>query len=285
MKFLFFAIVFIASVSSAPVRRDVDPGLVPSFGHEAGVNPTGTGDCDGAVILPNGQPIKVPCTCPPDRGSFIDSLNANVNAGHAVNNPSILVSFPSDDSKDSKLARINAAIVTLQNLRGPGVGCPASSTTFVAQRQAIEEGNDLTPPPPSPATPPPPRPPVPPADSSVAALAPSLGFKSGVNPTGTGDCDGVVNGPNGLPIKIPCTCPPDQASFISALETNVAAGHAVNNTGVPFSFPLDDSKQSKVARIQASLVTLQNLWGPGVGCPASSSTLSAQLAALQQAVF
>jgi len=65
-------------------------------------------------------------------------LNANVAAGHATNNPSIAVSFPTDNSKASQLARINAALVTLQNLRGPGAGCPAASTTFVAQQAAIQ---------------------------------------------------------------------------------------------------------------------------------------------------
>jgi hypothetical protein len=32
---------------------------------------TDTGDCDGAVKGANGQPIKVPCDCPPDRVTFI----------------------------------------------------------------------------------------------------------------------------------------------------------------------------------------------------------------------
>jgi hypothetical protein len=31
----------------------------------------GTGDCDGAVEGANGQTIKVPCDCPPDRAAFI----------------------------------------------------------------------------------------------------------------------------------------------------------------------------------------------------------------------
>jgi hypothetical protein len=33
---------------------------------------------------------------------------------------------------------MNAALVTLQNLQGPGVGCPAASTMFVAQQAAIQ---------------------------------------------------------------------------------------------------------------------------------------------------
>ncbi len=63
----------ILAVSARPLRfarRDVDPSLVPQFGVQAGVNPTGTGDCDG---IPNAQgvPIKIPCTCPPNRAQFI----------------------------------------------------------------------------------------------------------------------------------------------------------------------------------------------------------------------
>jgi len=292
-KFCYRLITLVALVevvSSAPFfKRAVDPALVPEFGLQAGLNPTGTGDCDG-VPGANGQPIKIPCSCPPDRAAFIAALDANVEAGRAVNNPSVAVSFPTDDSKASRLARMTTAIVTLQNLRGPGVGCPAASTTFVAQQRAIQDGPD-TPapaPPPPPAAPAPAPPaqnpapaPAPPADASIAALAPSLGFQSGVNPTGTGDCDGAVNGPNGSPVKVPCTCPPDQPSFVAALEANIAAGRVINNPNVPFSFPRDDARQSQIARIQASLVTLQNLRGPGVGCPAASTTLSSQLAALQ----
>jgi hypothetical protein len=53
-----------------------------------------------------------------------------VAAGHAVNNPSVAVTFPTDDSNASKAARNQASLVTLQNLNGPGVGCPAASTTL-----------------------------------------------------------------------------------------------------------------------------------------------------------
>ena len=50
--------------------QEID-ALTPQFGHDANVNPTGTGDCDGAVNGPDGQPIKVPCDCPPPRDQFI----------------------------------------------------------------------------------------------------------------------------------------------------------------------------------------------------------------------
>jgi len=45
-------------------------------------------------------------------------------------------------------------------------------------------------------------------------LVPDLGVKAGQNPTGTGDCDGIPNA-QGVPIKIPCACPPDRQAFIA----------------------------------------------------------------------
>jgi hypothetical protein len=55
----------------------------------------------------------------------------------AVNNPSVKVAFPTDNSKESQSVRINAALVTLQNLNGSGKGCPAVSTTLLAQQKAL----------------------------------------------------------------------------------------------------------------------------------------------------
>jgi hypothetical protein len=141
-----------------------------------------------------------------------------------VNNPSVAVSFPADNSKASQLTRIQAAIVTLQNLKGPGVGCPAASTTFVAQQQAIQNSNNnpsAVSASPSPATsvtptasssPTAPQPPV--AGGVDPALVPAFGVQPGVNPTGTGDCDGIMNAA-GQVVKIPCACPPDRNTFIN----------------------------------------------------------------------
>lgn len=59
--------------SSLPLnvlRRAVDETLIPDLGFEAGQNPTGSGDCDGAVNGADGKPIKVPCSCPPDAAAF-----------------------------------------------------------------------------------------------------------------------------------------------------------------------------------------------------------------------
>ncbi|THH27651.1 hypothetical protein EUX98_g6531 [Antrodiella citrinella] len=289
MKFSTFvlsaAALFAASTISRPIKRDVNPALVPPFGIQAGVNPDGTGNCDG-IPDANGKPILIPCACPPDEASFLASLNANVAAGHVINNPSVQLSFPEDSSKASQSARLNAAATTLQNLHGPGQGCPVAGTTFSAQQQAINaEPADGT----APAAPAAAPPPANNAASSsgtatpaqVAALAPSLGFTAGKNPTGTGNCDGAVNGPDGKPIAVPCACPPDQADFITALQADVAAGHAVNNPSVQVTFPIDNSVASQSARIEAAIIALQNLHGPGQGCPVVSTTLSAQQQALQ----
>jgi len=274
--FVPLVIVAATAVSSVPLTRGtVNEALVPQFGISSGVNPSGTGDCDGAVA--NGKPVKIPCSCPPDRATFIKDLNANVAAGHVINNPSVKLSFPKDGSKASQLARINAAIVTLQNLNGKGKGCPVASTTFLAQQAAI---NDAGTHPALLARQTAPSPSLTPAQ--VDALAPQLGFTAGQNPSGTGNCDGAVNGANGLPIQVPCTCPPDQATFDQSLLANANAGHAVNNPSLAVSFPLDDSVASQLARIDAAIVTLQNLNGPGQGCPAASTTFSAQQAALLQ---
>lgn len=282
----------ISSVSAVPVlfkrsnlKRDVDAALIPQFGHAAGLNPTGTGDCDG-ITNAAGVVIKVPCSCPPDRNLFVEALNVNVAAGHAVNNSAVAVSFPLDNSQASQLARLHTATVTLQNLRGPGVGCPSASTTFNQQAQAIQDGASATPPTPPAPTPPPasPSPNAAPAPSSGGvdpALVPQFGHAAGLDPTGTGNCAGVTNSA-GAVIEVPCSCPPDRNSFIQSLNANVAAGHAVNNPTIAVSFPTDNSQASQLARIDAAIVTLQNLNGPGVGCPAASTTFVAQQAAIQK---
>ena len=48
------------------------------------------------------------------------------------------VSFPTGSSNADQAARIQAALVTIQNLNGPGVGCPAASTTLLAQLTAVQ---------------------------------------------------------------------------------------------------------------------------------------------------
>lgn len=86
----------------------------------------------------------------------------------------------------------------------------------------------------------------------------------------TGNCLGLGN------VKIPCSCPPNRQDFLQKVQAAVAAG---NSAGVPVKFPLDGSSASKKARIQTSIVVLQNLNGRGVGCPAAATTFLAQQAA------
>lgn len=145
---------------------------------------------------------------------WMQSLNANVNAGKVVNNPSISVTFPTDDSKDSQLSRLQSAIVTLQNLHGPGIGCPAASTTFLAQQKAIQDGTATAVSTTSAA------PSVRELTSSTidTSLVPEFGVNSGVNPTGTGDCDGTTNAA-GQVVKIPCSCPPNRDAFLQVSPT------------------------------------------------------------------
>ena len=131
---LVLALFALSSTFALPAqnqRRDVDPALVPPFGIVAGTDPDGHGNCQGV----NG--VLIPCACPPPRQQFLQSLQADINAGHAVNNPSVGVSFPTDNSKNSQITRIQASLVALQNLNGSGKGCPAVSTTFSAQLKAL----------------------------------------------------------------------------------------------------------------------------------------------------
>jgi len=275
--------------------------LAPSLGFEAGQNPTGTGDCDGAVKNAKGQVIKVPCACPPTQDVFIAALQENVRAGQAVNNPSVKIDFPTGDSTEEQLTRINAAAITIQNLNGVGKGCPMASTTLGAQAQELRTGktpsssapaSSSSSSSPSASTEMPsgssssePAPestgaPEPATDDVVARLAPSLGHEAGINPTGTGNCDGAVSGADGKIVEVPCTCPPPQDVYIAALQRNVREGKAINNPSVGVVYPTDNSKESQSARITAALITLQNLNGLGKGCPAASTTLLKQQKAL-----
>jgi hypothetical protein len=88
--------------------RAVDPSLVPEFGIERGQLSEDGVNCVGA----NG--VLIPCSCPPDRDVFIAKLNEFVDSG--------TVSFPDGGTA--------ALIFTLQNLNGPGLGCPRASTTW-----------------------------------------------------------------------------------------------------------------------------------------------------------
>ena len=106
----------------------VPANLVPPFGIQPGIDPD-HGNCKG---LNN---ILIPCICPPDKDAFVAKMIEFVKTGNAEGTP---VKFPLDSSLKSQITRLSTSIVTLQNFHGsPGRGCPASSTTFVAQRAAL----------------------------------------------------------------------------------------------------------------------------------------------------
>ena len=126
------------------------------------------------------------------------------------------MTFPTGDSKADKSARLSAASVTLQNLNGRAV----VSTTFPPRQKAIGAGIDVVSSQSNLAV----NQPAPAHAkgngtgvldaATIRSLAPTLGFQSGINPTGTGDCNGAVNGADGEPIKVPCSCPPPQNFYI-----------------------------------------------------------------------
>jgi hypothetical protein len=91
-----------------------------------------------------------------------------------------------------------------------------------------------------------------------------------------------VNGTDGQPARVPCACPPTREHFLAALTANVLAGRAVNNTVVAVSFPTGNSFADYHGRITASAITLQNLEGPGKGCPLVATTLGVQSKQLDQ---
>lgn len=127
------------------MKRDVNPNLIPQFGVTPGIKLGNSASCTG-ITGPNGQPIAIPCECPPDRDQFIADLNANVAAGQCVNNSAVAVPpFPEDGSVQSQLTIFHIATITLQNLHGPGVGCPQASTTWGAQVQNLQAAPNSAP--------------------------------------------------------------------------------------------------------------------------------------------
>jgi hypothetical protein len=294
--------------------------LAPALGGLPDTNPNSGGDCDGPRQA-NGQIPRVPCACPPLQDAYIKALTTNVLAGHAVNNTVVNVSFPTGDTVQDKHGRITAAIITLQNLNGPGKGCPGVSTTLGIQSNNLDTCGDFecggsssapavssstanavttsTPAPVAPAnavTTSTPAPVAPAASTSSAAtvtatgaltldlvnqLAPDLGGQPNTNPNSAGDCDGPRQ-PNGQIPKVPCACPPLRTEYVNQLFANIQAGHAVNNPSVRVSFPTGNTVQNKHDRITAAVITLQNLNGPGKGCPTVSTTLPQQSNNLDQ---
>jgi hypothetical protein len=151
MMFSVLAVALLAQAAfAAPLTRRADPiptaediaRLAPDLGALPNTNPNQSGDCDGPRQL-DGKIPRVPCACPPLHDAYIQALTANVLAGRAVNNTVVNVGFPTGDSLNDKHGRITAAIITLQNLNGPGKGCPGVSTTLGIQSKNLDTCGDF----------------------------------------------------------------------------------------------------------------------------------------------
>jgi hypothetical protein len=127
---------------AVPTAEDI-ARLAPDLGAQSGLNPDQFGSCDGPRQLDGSIP-RIPCSCPPNRDTYIQALTANVLAGHATNNPTLPLSFPTGDAVEDKRARITAAVITIQNLNGPGVGCPIASTTLAIQLNNLGTCGDFS---------------------------------------------------------------------------------------------------------------------------------------------
>lgn len=111
--------------------------LIPEFGVEAGVNPTGTGDCDGFNAAQN-KVVPINCEkCPPPRDAYVEKLAADLNAGNVFGSPITFNTDPStaNDPQANK-DRATACLTSLQSFYGSkGVGCPAVAAPNMAKQQ------------------------------------------------------------------------------------------------------------------------------------------------------
>ncbi|KAH8785266.1 hypothetical protein F5883DRAFT_84593 [Diaporthe sp. PMI_573] len=111
--------------------------LIPEFGVEAGVNPTGTGDCDGFNAALN-KVVPINCAkCPPPRDAYVEQLAKDLNAGNSFGSP---VTFNTDpataNDPQANKDRATACLTSLQSFYGSkGVGCPAVAAPNMAKQQ------------------------------------------------------------------------------------------------------------------------------------------------------
>jgi hypothetical protein len=132
MKFAILALAATALALPEPqlTAQVIDSTLVPFFGIEAGVpSATQPGSCQGA------NNVNIPCSCPPAWDQFVERLQQFVSAGNVFGIPII---FPTDNSIQSQLSRIDACIDTLQNMDDSalGEGCPIAAAPSFSAIQA-----------------------------------------------------------------------------------------------------------------------------------------------------
>lgn len=111
--------------------------LIPEFGVQQGVNPTGTGDCDGFNAALN-KVVPINCEkCPPPRDAYVAQLAKDLNAGNVFGNPVTFNKDPAtaNDAQANK-DRATACLTSLQSFYGSkGVGCPAVAAPNMAKQQ------------------------------------------------------------------------------------------------------------------------------------------------------
>lgn len=118
--------------------------LIPEFGVEQGVNPTGTGDCDGFNAAQN-KVVPISCEkCPPPRDAYVEQLAKDLNAGNSFGSPITFNTDPAtaDDPQANK-DRATACLTSLQSFYGSkGVGCPAVAAPNMARQQTTGVRDD-----------------------------------------------------------------------------------------------------------------------------------------------
>lgn len=115
---------------------NINPSLVPDFGvqQNANANARQQGSCDGFNAASNAV-VNIPCSCPPSRATFLAALDKNVAAGSVQGEKVVFSNDAGDQSEATNKQRATAMLVTLQNLNGAGVGCPAASAPNFAVMQ------------------------------------------------------------------------------------------------------------------------------------------------------
>ncbi|KAJ0107436.1 hypothetical protein N8I77_002315 [Diaporthe amygdali] len=110
--------------------------LIPEFGVQAGVNPTGTGNCDGFNAIAN-KVVPIQCDkCPPPRDDFVNKLASDLTAGNVFGSPVTFNTDPSVQDEQTNKDRATACLITLQSFYGQkGVGCPAVAAPNFAKQQ------------------------------------------------------------------------------------------------------------------------------------------------------
>ena len=132
---LFTVLAFLITANTYPYQGEVDKTLVPEFGVTAGTDPDvlQIGSCAGF----NGTLIQIPCTCPPDRYLFINTLNTALWTGSIEGEPISFSNNPNDKSMATNQQRATACIIVLQNFNGKKKSgyLVASAPNFKTQQQ------------------------------------------------------------------------------------------------------------------------------------------------------